>query len=55
MAAMMRAEVADSVLDLMGGDVNDALLTVHDTVARVTGSPARTYRRWAEENADAFR
>ncbi|MFC8695650.1 NAD(P)H-binding protein [Streptomyces parvus] len=55
MAATMGAEVADSVLDLMGGDVNDALLTVHDTVARVTGSPARTYRRWAEENADAFR
>ncbi|MEU4177408.1 NAD(P)H-binding protein [Streptomyces sp. NPDC026589] len=55
MAAMMGAEVADSVLDLMGGDVNDALLAVHDTVDRVTGSPARPYRRWAEENADAFR
>ncbi|MFI0930638.1 NAD(P)H-binding protein [Streptomyces sp. NPDC021019] len=55
MAAMMGTEVADSVLDLMGGDVNDALLAVHDTVARVTGSPARPYRRWAEENADAFR
>ncbi|MET8662104.1 MULTISPECIES: NAD(P)H-binding protein [Streptomyces] len=55
MAAMMGSEVADSVLDLMGGDVNDALLAVHDTVARVTGSPARPYRRWAEENADAFR
>ncbi|WP_274031769.1 NAD(P)H-binding protein [Streptomyces sp. MMBL 11-1] len=55
MAATMGAEVADSVLDLMGGDVNDALLAVHDTVARVTGSPARPYRRWAEENADAFR
>lgn len=55
MAATMGAEVANSVLDLMGGDVNDALLTVHDTVARATGSPARPYRRWAEENADAFR
>ncbi|MFI1227379.1 MULTISPECIES: NAD(P)H-binding protein [unclassified Streptomyces] len=55
MAAMMGAEVADSVLDLMGGDVNDALLHVHDTVAKLTGSPARPYRRWAEENADAFR
>ncbi|MFJ6811041.1 NAD(P)H-binding protein [Streptomyces anulatus] len=55
MAAMMGAEVADSVLDLMGGDANDALLAVHDTVARVTGSPARSYRRWAEENAEAFR
>ncbi|WP_369020644.1 NAD(P)H-binding protein [Streptomyces californicus] len=55
MAAMMGAEVANSVLDLMGGDVNDALVAVHDTVARLTGSPARPYRRWAEENADAFR
>ncbi|MFJ9689135.1 NAD(P)H-binding protein [Streptomyces bacillaris] len=55
LAAMMGAEVADSVLDLMGGDVNDALLAVRDTVAQVTGSPARPYRRWAEENADAFR
>ncbi|CAM5631286.1 NAD(P)H-binding protein [Streptomyces californicus] len=55
MAAMMGAEVANSVLDLMGGDVNDALVAVHDTVARVTGSPARPYRRWAEENVDAFR
>ncbi|MFH9611460.1 NAD(P)H-binding protein [Streptomyces sp. NPDC017448] len=55
MAASMGDEVANSLLDLMGGDVNDELLAVHDTVARVTGSPARTYRRWAEENADAFR
>ncbi|WP_239486559.1 hypothetical protein [Streptomyces durocortorensis] len=55
MAAVMGAEVANSVLDLMGGDVNDALPAVHDTVARVTGSPARTFRRWAEENTGAFR
>ncbi|MDT0493169.1 NAD(P)H-binding protein [Streptomyces sp. NPDC012600] len=55
MAAAMGAEVADSVLDLMGGDVNDGLLAVHDTVARLTGSPARPYRHWAEENAAAFR
>ncbi|SCK43325.1 Uncharacterized conserved protein YbjT, contains NAD(P)-binding and DUF2867 domains [Streptomyces sp. ScaeMP-e48] len=55
MAAMMGAEVAGSVLDLMGGDVNDELLAVHDTVSRVTGSPARPYRDWAEENAGAFR
>ncbi|MFE1543211.1 SDR family oxidoreductase [Streptomyces microflavus] len=55
MAAMMGAEVADSVLDLMGGDFNDELLAVHDTVSRVTGSPARPYRDWAEENAAAFR
>ncbi|MFE2291909.1 NAD(P)H-binding protein [Streptomyces sp. NPDC059452] len=55
MAAAMGAETADSVLDLMGGDVNDELLTVHDTVHRVTGSPARPYRHWAKENANAFR
>ena len=28
---------------------------VHDTVARVTGRPARTFAQWAEENAEAFR
>ncbi|MFJ7059950.1 SDR family oxidoreductase [Streptomyces microflavus] len=55
LVAMMGAEVANSVLDLMGGDVNDELLAVHDTVSRVTGSPARPYRHWAEGNAAAFR
>jgi hypothetical protein len=43
------------VLDLMGGDVNEELLKVRDTVSRVTGSPARSFQQWASENATAFR
>ena len=30
-------EAADAVLDVTGGDVNDELLLVRDTVARITG------------------
>lgn len=55
MASFMGDEQAHAVLDLMGGDVNDALLRVHDTVTRVTGTPARTFEQWAAENAAAFR
>ncbi|MEV0634429.1 NAD(P)H-binding protein [Streptomyces sp. NPDC050619] len=55
MASFMGDEEADAVLDLIGGDVNDELLKVHDTVARVTGSPARSFERWARGNAAAFR
>ncbi|MCL8014993.1 NAD(P)H-binding protein [Streptomyces sp. AS02] len=55
MASLMGDETADAVLDLMGGDVNDDLLTVHDTVSRVTGSAARPFRQWASDNAAAFR
>ncbi|ELS58909.1 NAD(P)H-binding protein [Streptomyces viridochromogenes] len=55
MAVFMGDEAADAVLDLTGGDVNDELLTVRDTVARITGAPARTFRQWAAEHADAFR
>ncbi|MCC3778135.1 NAD(P)H-binding protein [Streptomyces sp. UNOB3_S3] len=55
MAAVFGAEAADAVLDVMGGDVNDELLMVRDTVSRVTGTPARPFRQWASENADAFR
>ncbi|RLU80178.1 capsule biosynthesis protein CapD [Streptomyces griseocarneus] len=55
MAAVFGDEAADAVLDVTGGDVNDELLTVRDTVSRVTGSPARSFRQWAAENADAFR
>lgn len=55
MAPFLGDRTAHTVLDLMGGDVNDELLTVHDTVRRVTGSPARPFRQWAEENAAAFR
>lgn len=48
-------EAADAVLDVTGGDVNDELLMVRDTVPQVTGTPARPFRQWASENADAFR
>ncbi|GGW55834.1 SDR family oxidoreductase [Streptomyces griseoloalbus] len=55
MASFMGDRTAHAVLDLMGGDVNDELLTVHDTVPRVTGSPATPFRQWAAENVAAFR
>ncbi|MBF6330633.1 NAD(P)H-binding protein [Nocardia transvalensis] len=45
----------EALLDVMGGDVNDELLTVRDTVARITGSPARTYREWVLQNVSEFR
>ncbi|MEU8779960.1 NAD(P)H-binding protein [Streptomyces sp. NPDC048606] len=54
MAALFGAEGADAVLDLMGGDVNDELLAVRDTVERITGSQARTFEQWAAEHAPAF-
>ncbi|MGW1818816.1 SDR family oxidoreductase [Streptomyces sp. NPDC002125] len=55
MASFMGVEDADAVLDLMGGDVNDELLKVRDTVSRVTGSAARSFQQWASENGAAFR
>ncbi|MFJ8858733.1 NAD(P)H-binding protein [Streptomyces sp. NPDC102451] len=55
MAAVFGAEAADAVLDVTGGDVNDELLAVRDTVPQVTGAPARPFRQWAAENATAFR
>ncbi|MFD8596018.1 NAD(P)H-binding protein [Kitasatospora sp. NPDC059646] len=55
MVAVLGAEAADAVLDVTGGDVNEALQQVHDTVFRITGSAARTFRQWAAESADAFR
>ncbi|GGT15023.1 hypothetical protein [Streptomyces purpureus] len=42
---------AAAILDVTGGDVNDELLAVRDTVPRITGAPARTFRQWAAENA----
>lgn len=54
-AAVFGAEEADAILDITGGDVNDAIQAVRSTVAQVTGSPARPFRQWAEENAAAFR
>jgi uncharacterized protein YbjT (DUF2867 family) len=55
MAAVFGNEVVDAVLDVMGGDVNDELLMVRDTVPRVTGAPARRFGQWAAENAGLFR
>ncbi|MFD7505467.1 SDR family oxidoreductase [Streptomyces sp. NPDC059850] len=55
MAAFLGDEAAEAVLDITGGDVNEELLTVRDTVTQVTGAPARTFRQWTLENADSFR
>ncbi len=55
MAAVFGEEAADAVLDVSGGDLNDGLLAVRDTVSRVTGAPGRSLRQWAEENAHLFR
>ncbi|MFC8535714.1 NAD(P)H-binding protein [Streptomyces sp. NPDC057249] len=55
MAGVVGEEDADAVLDVMGGDANEELLAVRDTVQHVTGTPARTFRQWAVEHADAFR
>lgn len=55
MAAVFGAEAADAVLDVTGGDVNDELLMVRDTVSEITGMPARPFRQWASENTNAFR
>ncbi|MEU0631678.1 NAD(P)H-binding protein [Streptomyces sp. NPDC005989] len=55
MAAVFGTEAADAVLDITGGDVNDELLMVRDTVSRVTGTLARTFQQWASEHASAFR
>ncbi|MET9605320.1 NAD(P)H-binding protein [Streptomyces sp. NPDC006512] len=55
MAAVFGADAADAVLDVTGGDVNDELLMVRDTVSQITGIPARPFRQWAAENVDAFR
>lgn len=54
MATFLGDEAAEAVLDLTGGDLNDELLTVRDTVSRITGSPARSFPQWVSENAAAF-
>lgn len=38
-------DAADAVLDVTGGDVNDELRTVRDTVTRLTGAPGRSFRQ----------
>ncbi|MFF7192362.1 NAD(P)H-binding protein [Streptomyces sp. NPDC008079] len=55
LAVFMGDEAADAVLDVTGGDVNDELVKVRDTVSRVTGSPARPFHQWVSENVAAFR
>lgn len=55
LAAILGDEGADAVLDLTGGDINDELQAVRDTVSEVTGAPARTFSQWISENAAAFR
>ncbi|MFJ2669240.1 NAD(P)H-binding protein [Streptomyces sp. NPDC087525] len=55
MAGFLGDEAADAVLDLTGGDVNEELTMVRDTVSRITGAPGRTFRQWASENVSAFR
>ncbi|MFI1728957.1 NAD(P)H-binding protein [Streptomyces acidicola] len=55
MSTFLGAEAADAVLDVTGGDVNDELLTVRDTVPQITGSPARPFHQWVSENIAAFR
>ncbi|MFF5981226.1 NAD(P)H-binding protein [Streptomyces olindensis] len=55
LAPLLGDETADAVLDLLGGDVNEELLKVRDTVPRVTGSAARSFRQWASEQGAAFR
>ncbi|MEU1105925.1 NAD(P)H-binding protein [Streptomyces tibetensis] len=55
MASFLGDATADAVLDLTGGDVNDELLKVHDTVPRVTGAPARSFRQWVSDHGAVFR
>jgi hypothetical protein len=55
MSAFLGAEAADAVLDVTGGDVNDELLRVRDTVSQVTGSPARSFQQWVAEHVTEFR
>ncbi|GEC06526.1 NmrA family transcriptional regulator [Streptomyces spinoverrucosus] len=55
MAAFLGDEAAAAVLDITGGDVNEELLSVRNTVTQVTRAPARTFAQWAGENADSFR
>ncbi|WP_227980435.1 SDR family oxidoreductase [Nocardia spumae] len=55
MLAAMDSDTADALLDVTGGDANDELLAVRDTVARITGFPARTFRDWVSRNIARFR
>ncbi|MFI1014301.1 NAD(P)H-binding protein [Streptomyces sp. NPDC020965] len=53
-AAGQPEDVIEFLIDVYG-NTPEAGRTVIDTVAKVTGRPARTFAEWAEEHADAFR
>lgn len=55
MVEVFGEDAADAVLDVTGGDVNEELLAVRDTVERITGTPARPFRQWVAENIAIFR
>jgi uncharacterized protein YbjT (DUF2867 family) len=48
------APIVDTLLDMTANQVGRPA-EVLDTVARVTGTPARDFARWAADHADAFR
>lgn len=50
-----QSEEAIEFLLQMADDSSEEGSSVLDTVERVTGRPARTFRQWALEHADAFR
>jgi uncharacterized protein YbjT (DUF2867 family) len=54
LAALMGEEGAAAVLALTGAEVTEELARVRDTVTRVTGAPARTFRAWVSEQRAAF-
>jgi (4-alkanoyl-5-oxo-2,5-dihydrofuran-3-yl)methyl phosphate reductase len=51
----MPRKVVESILDLRGRATTAEDSRVLPTVADVTGAPARTFRQWAADHADAFR
>jgi uncharacterized protein YbjT (DUF2867 family) len=54
MSAAMPAEYVDAFFDFyVNGAIDET--SVLPTVETVTGRPPRTFREWAEANADAFR
>ncbi|MER5962892.1 NAD(P)H-binding protein [Streptomyces sp. NPDC002057] len=54
MAAFMPAEIVAATLDFLG-DPTVTETEALPTVEKVTGRPARTFARWARDNADGFR
>ncbi|WP_039824690.1 SDR family oxidoreductase [Nocardia testacea] len=55
MIPQLGPRTTDALLDVTGGDINEELLAVRDTVTRVTGSRARTFEDWVARNVSAFR